>query len=136
MYLRTFIHTTASGVSYKSGQPPAMMIDKGSKQNWKDDVGSADTAPSVDEIKKALGGAKASSSTNSNSNSSSNIPNKPTQGKGGATKAQAPAVVPSAPVSSKSQVKTGPFINTCTSRKRFCIITTLTHIQEPLQNHR
>jgi len=95
------------GVSYKSGQPPAMMIDKGSKQNWKDDVGSADTAPSVDEIKKALGGAKASSSTNSNSNSSSNIPNKPTQGKGGATKAQAPAVVPSAPVSSKSQVKTG-----------------------------
>ena len=110
-----------------------MMIDKGSKQNWKDDVGSADTAPSVDEIKKALGGVKASSSTNS---SNSNIPNKSAQGKGGAAKAQAPAVVPSAPVSSKSQVKTGPFINTCTSRKRFCIITTLTHIQEPLQNHR
>ena len=94
----SFLHP---GVAYKSGQPPAMMVDKGSKNNWKDAMGKADSAPSVEEIKNALGG------TTENSSNSKGAVN----GNGGnknSTKAATKApVVPSPPASSKSQVKTG-----------------------------
>ena len=100
----SFLHP---GVAYKSGQPPAMMVDKGSKNNWKDAIGKADSAPSVEEIKNALGG------TTENSSNSKGAVN----GNGGnknSTKAATKApVVPSPPASSKSQVKTGISYQSC-----------------------
>ena len=92
------------GVIYKSGEPVAMMIDKSSKKQWGDEGGSLVGAPTVDDIKQALGGAKnaAAKSTSASGNQAKN----------------SAEIVATAPVASKSQIKKGnwkkTFMSICT----------------------